>query len=1258
MNEMQPISLPDPCIKSTEYSIHTRRCFITGEYCSQQTNVQKERQRLHENGHINAFVIMNFSSVSDVVYQARMKPFIESLSKYLYLDKSGKRIACIPSGNLDDLKDKSLSDNEIQNRWKQVSHIHVHRADSNPVSNYIICNRICQQMQMADLIIVDVSVESANVFYEFGLATAFQKLILPICFCDSFYTKKLPKKLNALCHYEEFHNGQSCTYWSQKNHIDCYPWRRTLFEHFGIRYYEEGDIAEYLPFSHATNSQYGFSDTQYGLFPYNEKVKIREDRSKKKAQQTEQGNESRISQTTNQDNAVENDPMVGEQIYGWLEKSYNRSTERAQYNTLVRYTMNGFLNSSQAGLCIINFYNNITKPMLDKYCFCGDRVAILGRPNKIWDDPKDRHSGPAPNYSVSDLIRIGMDQATYTAERQRMKTSDYLCPTLFDDQDASINGDIQNDIKKQVKSHIRNRSIPLSPDNPVYVIQYQEGIQRSLDAVVEAIEKSNAPSHPSFFCLYHVMLDTLRYANEVVVDLSSNSIQAMFWLGAAHGSDIYAVTVRHEMTEHEHSWSGNVSPTHDRPIFDIGGLWTAILRHGEMDSFYNQLKRIQLGVDQHARLKLPETDLETHEYQVFRQLYHASPYLKHGSSRLLPDDILDKDGKINSYNSRYDKNSITKILQSILYNDRINAIHSELARKNRTESLAWESYYRDRFWRQLLRNNQLHLFLPLSDTSDAYGPRLQVIKWDMDTVAELSHYLSKRKVIGRYQFDTLRRDEYYGKSDVDSSKNATTENYIVIGADTKPLSVDRMEALSLAEWLEQKHKLDVRQLKKWIQKDKMPVRYRGFFSKNAESCWGKQYLDHDCIQCDNCTNQGACKKSTTSTFSADSCQIHLEKQRQWKESLEKLPPNFTLISKKNNQLYQLKVDSDTGSTFSFPTGCYFYFECDPTGQLLMRPCVNEFLGFHSSDRQAKSTSNFSLPRQFTLNRSDIGTNVYKVSFFQEKNQMWDSFNVLKTSFLVYKPSGKFVLQTHGKECKYLSRTDSATKDKPIQYALPAQLLLWREEQDRDSYESRIEYKYGVSLIGVSGPATKALTALLVDDEQKWGIWGSTPDGLREDLDTSLSRYLPLNTLQTHIRTSFFRKYQDCLKEQNIPPSAIQLSCTYLSTILPQYFLPFLSKSDEKRISNALEAFLRMTDAENIPLLESLVADHTESLLGTLQDLLDRFRGVDALYQVGVTVTPTTSNTDNRKITGIKLLTKNDPETPIIDCLYVNDPLKK
>ena len=572
------------CIKSTEYSIHTRRCFITGEYCSQQTNIQKERQKLHEKGEINAFVIMNFSSVSDVVYQARIKPFIADLKKYLFLDQKQKKIACTADAPMP---------NSTQYAWTKVEKIHVHRADSNPVSNYIICNRICQQMQMADLIIVDVSVESANVFYEFGLATAFQKLILPICFSDSFYAEKLPKKLEELLRDDEFshrkttphsfkcHDGfhyRKALPQNLKHHIDCFPWRRKLYEHFGIRYAHTGDHVSYLDFSRATDSRFGFSDTQYHQFPYRDKKE-------------KNGNE------------------VGKIIYGWLHDNYNLTeATRAQHNTLVRYNLDGFLEAEQAGLCIVNFYNNITKPMHDQYCFCGDRVAVLGQPNIIWDDPKDSKTGTSLPYSVSDLIRIGMDQATYAAERKRIKTNDYLNLSIPDAPEC------MEEIKKQVKKHIRNRTIPLYPDNPVYVTQYKDGIQGDLDSIFK--NDHAAGTDPTFRCMYHIMLDTLRYANEVVVDLSSNSIQAMFWLGAAHGSDVYAVTVRHETSEKEKSWSGEDPIEHDRPIFDIGGLWTATLRYDETKSFNRQLELIQQGIDQHAKLKLPQTELDAYQAAI------------------------------------------------------------------------------------------------------------------------------------------------------------------------------------------------------------------------------------------------------------------------------------------------------------------------------------------------------------------------------------------------------------------------------------------------------------------------------------------------------------------------------------------------------------------------------------------------------------------------------------------------------------------
>lgn len=89
------------CYTSTETCIHSRRCFVTGEYCSKQTNIQRERKKLYDAEEITAFVIMNFSDMSNVVYKWRMQSFIESLTKYLYVDKTSGRLYCSAEEKID-----------------------------------------------------------------------------------------------------------------------------------------------------------------------------------------------------------------------------------------------------------------------------------------------------------------------------------------------------------------------------------------------------------------------------------------------------------------------------------------------------------------------------------------------------------------------------------------------------------------------------------------------------------------------------------------------------------------------------------------------------------------------------------------------------------------------------------------------------------------------------------------------------------------------------------------------------------------------------------------------------------------------------------------------------------------------------------------------------------------------------------------------------------------------------------------------------
>ncbi len=1222
------------CIKSTEYSIHTRRCFITGEYCSQQANIQKARRKLHEKSEINAFVIMNFSSMSDIMYVSRIKPFIEGLKKYLCIDSKNNRIACY----------SNPSNQQTAPGFEPVKTIHVHRADSNPVSNNIICNRICQLIQIADLVIVDVSVESANVFYELGLATAFNKLILPICFSESFYEMKLPDRLDEAIKKQQGKQiiakektdfdspteeaaEEDPVLKKLEKHIDCYPWRRKLFEHFGIRHQKfiDGQSGHYSGVHYFAprivfSEKYGFSDYQYNHFPYDAPMDKNIDKDDK----------------TN--------PSVGKTIYNWLQSSYNQAPSYC-YNTLVLYTMDRILNKNQAGQCIVNFYRNITKPMIDKHCFCGDRVAILGQSNIIWDDPKDSKTNKEVFYGVSDIIQIGMDEATYRAERRRIKTNDYMfCAS--DNSCAEELSDAKKAVDQMIKTHIRNRCIPLNPETPIYVTQLQDGIQQNLKKhVVDKIKEQNKPAENQFhfFCLYHVMLDTLRYVNELVVDLSSNSIQAMFWLGAAHGANIQAITVRHEMSDKEKAWSKSNNDQTDRPVFDISGLWTATLRYNGTESFYKQLALIQQGIEQHTKLMLPDTELEMLEEDVFKHFYSPSRFPKKESR-----------SKSNSADTHQDK------AREDDDEDNKNPYIQQLIKKHDAESHALESYYRDIFWRHMLRDNQLHLFLPMRDANETEGPRLQVIKWDVDAVAELSHYLSKRKVIGKYQFDTLRPNDHYTK---DNKAAAKSENFICIGEQTKPLYDNKSEkAISLAERINQvvSSTYYVRCLQKWFDIQTLenslhrPVQYRGFCTSSDEQDpeIRKRFYTSECSTCPE-RNLSCKPNQSPNSDNKEKSDLALPKQI--------VLSRLSRSSGDDNIQYTAKFMPSTNTLTSF---CLRFGISQNAKTIAAVHCM-PVTKYHTyteitSDNQ-RADNNCVLGNAL----SSILPNEIVLEHDQSISSMLNGYYAVQCSseipqWLLSSILSKFELHLNGTEENAilyeidLNKQGASTEVKSpddeakLEYAIPGQLLLWREKQEHtnEDDEDDREFKYHVSLVGASGPATKALTALLVDSEQKKRIL---------NLTSSINKYYPLDKLQTYIRNQFFEKLENRLKNglENAPSSVpiIYLTMCYLSTILYQFFLPFLSHADEKRIYNSLEAFLLTVDSKDDDTLEQLIKNHSQKILDILKEFLESFHGVEAMYSVNVTATFDANTTDNRKITGIGEFKKD--ESPVVSCLFIN-----
>lgn len=1047
------------CSKSTEYSIHSRRCFMTGEYCSKQTNVHMERERLHKKDEINAFVIMNFSNMSDVVYKWRLQSYIESLKKYLFISDGGREIACISDPQNPDCLPK-------EQEWHPVKKIHVIRADSNSVTNYVICNRVCQQMQIADLIIADVSVENTNVFYEFGMAMAFGKLILPICYSGTFYEHKLPDAMRDNKVLTEKDKK------AHEKHISCYPWRKQLFEHYGIRYREMTSTVAYHEFDDVIKEEYHFPDRQYAVFPYDEKV-------------------------------AKNKPPVGKMIYERLKETYNNTIKDANknkdiqspkarngrdkdpYNTVVIYTMDGFLNEEQAGQCIINFFYNMTLQMKLIHCFCGDRVGILGQAEDVFDKPKDTKTGQELFYKLGDIIRIGMNQATFQAQRVKIKSEDFLkvgnIPVTMDKNARQQTSDALAEMKpwndetiRQVKEYIRNRCIPIYPDNPIFVDLFKNGLQKGI--LDKSPEDAESFDFDHFFCLFHVMLRTLKFTNEIVVDISNNSLQALFWLGAAHGSDIYAITVQHELTDEEREKSKTRSAKSERPIFDVAGLWTAIFRSHDTEGFYKQLELTQLGIEQRTKLMLKNMDY--YESKLWEQFYERADDMASQINKLQKDKAAD-------------------------------------------EKRAMESFYRDRFWRHMLRYNELGIYLPQVDTIvNKIEPRLHVAKWDVDAMSALSHYLSKRKVIGKYHLETLPKDT--------PRDEAQKQNFISVGDAARPLPRTEREqnedehnnasqTVSLAEYVS--HRLggdpdpenSCNVVRQWMsqtirtcgKKNKKFI-YRGFASFNEPQTWGvyAQFPQSGCIGCVAATRKNADRRIVCGPMN-------------WEEECQKYADR--------------KV-----------------------------PCPLKGL--------------------------------------QEKN-----------------------------------------------HTQLAQMIMWRSVPA----DPKKSVKFRVSLNGASGPATLALAGVLVDEDQKREIL-HIKDG-EDD-----SQMMLLNDLQIRIRKIFLDQFFSDLETDFADLDAqnrYRLRCVtgmYLSTLLYQYFLPFLSRGDEVRICNGLNACLvamKTTDDADFEWMDQTVI---KKATDTLRKRLARFRGIEVMY--GVDVQVKTAENDSRQVTGIREL---DIEgVPSVSCLFV------
>lgn len=84
--------------------------------------------------------------------------------------------------NLDTFYEWSLK-NYLLTQIKGITEADIARADEYRNIGYVMCEKVCRRIQAASMVVVDVSTQNPNVFYEFGLAAGLEKQLL-ITYCQ------------------------------------------------------------------------------------------------------------------------------------------------------------------------------------------------------------------------------------------------------------------------------------------------------------------------------------------------------------------------------------------------------------------------------------------------------------------------------------------------------------------------------------------------------------------------------------------------------------------------------------------------------------------------------------------------------------------------------------------------------------------------------------------------------------------------------------------------------------------------------------------------------------------------------------------------------------------------------------------------------------------------------------------------------------------------------------------------------------------
>lgn len=321
------------------------RCFITGDQCPHKKSIINKKIKRHKENKIKAFVIMSFTSITDALYQWMLKDLITS---NLNEDMEGQDAFYL--GNTPEDAARITPDN-----------IEIVRCDDSIYSSHIICESICSEIQEADLVVVDLSHPNPNVFYEFGLAVAMGKKILPICYLKAYYEAGKGEE-SSICTFER---------------------KRTLFEWFSLN---SQDGKRY------GNDKY-FKEFPFAGAPENERI----------GQNLREAFDHSLSRINN---ILLYEPRQSVQwSHGSIAGAIN------QFSEIVEKVTKGIRPEGDPALQSARSELLKTDGMLSR----GDRIMLLFSDKHIIIQDKDKKDGFV-EYDYGDVCGIAINQANYSIE--------------------------------------------------------------------------------------------------------------------------------------------------------------------------------------------------------------------------------------------------------------------------------------------------------------------------------------------------------------------------------------------------------------------------------------------------------------------------------------------------------------------------------------------------------------------------------------------------------------------------------------------------------------------------------------------------------------------------------------------------------------------------------------------------------------------------------------------------------------------------